>query len=110
MRINCIAIVLLAMSPFVLAVDPPPIPAPKIPEGVFKITDYGAVGDGKTSSTAAFAKTMEACEKAGGGTVVVPAGTYFTGPIRLVSNLNFHLDEGAVLLFSNNQDDYPMGG
>src|SRR5205823_11305483 len=62
------------------------------------------------SNTGAFAKTVEACEKAGGGTVIVPAGTYFTGPIRLISNLNFHLDEGALILFSNNPDDYPMGG
>src|SRR5436190_12689879 len=90
--------------------DRPKVALPKIPAGEFKIADYGAVADGKTSSTKAIADTIAAGEKKGGGTVVVPAGTFFTGPIRLVSNLNLRLDEGAVLLFSNNFDDYPIGG
>ena len=47
---------------------------------------------------------------AGGGRVIVPTGTCLTGPIRLVSNLDFHLEVGATLLFSNNFDDYPIGG
>ena len=42
--------------------------------------------------------------------MIVPAGTYFTGPIRLLSNVNLRLDEGATLLFSNNKADYPIGG
>jgi polygalacturonase len=90
--------------------SPEMIATPKIPAGEFKITDYGAVADGKTSNTKAIADAIAACEKAGGGTVIVPAGTFHTGPIRLVSKMNLRLDEGATLLFSNNFDDYPIGG
>src|SRR5207302_4189653 len=57
--------------------------APKIPARTFKLTDYGGVGDGKTMNTEAFAKAIDACKKAGGGSVVVPPGTYLTGPIKI---------------------------
>ena len=87
----------------------PDIPAPQIPDRSFSITDFGAVADGKTNNAKAIADTIAACTKAGGGTVRVPAGTFFTGPFDLASNLNLHLDEGAVLLFSDNKDDYPFG-
>lgn len=49
----------------------------------FDITDYGAVGDGAVKCTEAFAKAIAACSTAGGGRVSVPAGTYFTGLIKL---------------------------
>src|SRR5689334_16041104 len=88
----------------------PAIPAPQIPGGSFSLKDYGAVPDGKTYNTKAFANAFDACAKAGGGTVIVPAGTYLTGPIRLTSKMNLHLDEGATILFSNKPDDFPIGG
>src|SRR6516165_7868006 len=87
----------------------PDIPAPQVPDHSFVITDFGAAADGKTNNAKAIADAISACEKAGGGTVRVPEGTFFTGPFELASNLNFHLDEGAVLLFSDNKDDYPVG-
>ncbi len=87
----------------------PDIPEPKVPDRAFVITDFGAVADGKTNNANAIADTIAACTKAGGGTVRVPSGTFFTGPFELASNLNFHLDEGATLLFSDNKDDYPFG-
>src|SRR5207253_219329 len=89
---------------------PPVVAQPVIPSREFKVTDYGAVADGTTPNTHAIAAAIAACEKGGGGTVIVPAGTYFTGPIRLLSNVNLRLDEGATLLFSNNKADYPIGG
>src|SRR5262245_33171722 len=49
---------------------------------------------------------ITACNAAGGGRVVVPAGTFPTGPIRLKSRVNLHLSEGAVLKFSTNPKDY----
>jgi polygalacturonase len=57
-------------------------------------------------NTQAFAKAIEACHRAGGGRVVVPAGEWFTGPIHLKSHVNLFLEEGAVVRFSDNPNDY----
>jgi len=73
----------------------------------FCVTDYGAVPNGQTKNTDAFRRAIEACSAAGGGTVVVPAGTFLTGAIRLKSRLTLHLEAGATLLFSRDFDDYP---
>ena len=88
----------------------PDIPQPKIPDRTFNILDYGAVADGKTLNTDAITKAIDACNKAGGGTVVIPAGTFLTGPLSLNSNLNLHLDKDATLLFSNDTKDFKLIG
>lgn len=49
---------------------------------------------------------IDQCSKAGGGKVIVPAGTYFTGPIHLKSNVNLEVSEGATIKFSQNPKDY----
>jgi hypothetical protein len=72
------------------------------------VLDYGAKPDGSHSSTAAFRAAIQACAKAGGGTVFVPAGHYVSGAIELVSNLTFYLDSGAVIRFAANRDEYPL--
>ncbi|SER43710.1 Pectate lyase superfamily protein [Pedobacter rhizosphaerae] len=82
------------------------IEAPVFPNKDFNIKDYGAVGDGKTNSSGAIRKAIEACNRAGGGRVVVPAGRYLTGPVYLKSNVNFFVDKGATILFSTNPKDY----
>lgn len=81
---------------------------PQIPDKCFVITDFGAVGDGQTKNTEAFARAIEACVKAGGGRVIVPAGLWLTGPIRLASRMDLHLEKGAVVLFSPDIHDYPL--
>lgn len=86
------------------------IPSPSIPARVFNITNYGAVSDGRTVNTGALQGAIAACQAAGGGTVLVPAGRFLTGPFALTSNLNLHLDEGATLLLSNNPQDYKLRG
>jgi hypothetical protein len=76
--------------------------------GEFCITEYGGVGDGTTPNTAAIQKAVDACAAAGGGRVVVPAGTFVSGPIFLKSNIEFHLMAGAVLRGSRTIADYPL--
>jgi unsaturated rhamnogalacturonyl hydrolase len=75
------------------------IKAPSFPDRVYPITDQGAPTDGRGDSSEAIRKAIDACAAAGGGTVLVPAGKFLTGPIHLKSNVNLHLDEGATLLF-----------
>ena len=72
----------------------------------YAITKYGAVADGKTLATVAIQKAIDACNGAGGGTVDVPPGTFLTGTISLKSNVELHLESGAVLLGSPNINDY----
>jgi len=76
------------------------------PDKEFPITKYGAKSDGKTLCTKAFQKAMAACNKAGGGYVVVPQGKWLTGAIHFKSNCNLRLEEGAVVEFTDNPKDY----
>jgi polygalacturonase len=84
----------------------PQVKPPTFPDRTFDIRTYGAVGDGTTMSTKAFAAAIAACNEAGGGKVVVPAGTWLTGPIHLRSNVNLRLESGAEIRFSTDFDDY----
>jgi len=64
----------------------------------YNVRNFGALGDGKNLDSPAINKTIEECAKTGGGTVLVPAGTYLSGSIHLKSNINLYLDAGAVIL------------
>ena len=64
--------------------------------------DYGAVKGGETVNTEAIAKAIAACNKAGGGRVVIPEGEWLTGPVHFKSNVNLHLEENAILRFTDN--------
>ena len=66
--------------------------------GVYDARDYGAKGDGKTLDHAAINKAIDAANNDGGGQVVLSAGTYLCGSIRLKSNVELHLAAGAKIL------------
>ena len=75
------------------------IKAPTFAKRDFDITKYGAkAGEGNDSSDAV-AKAIDACNKAGGGRVVVPAGKFYTGAVHLKSNVNLYVSAGATLAF-----------
>lgn len=65
----------------------------------FDITKYGATKDNEADSGSAIAKAIDACNKAGGGRVVVPAGIFYTGAVHLKSNVNLYISAGATLRF-----------
>jgi len=83
------------------------IPEPNIPDRVFDITEYGAVGDNQTDCYKAFTDAVAACEAADGGRVLVPAGTWLVkGPIHFASNMDLRLAEGAHVKFGGKFIDY----
>jgi polygalacturonase len=116
-------ILLLSLCVFSFAVDnslvtitqikvkaPFEMPVIKIPD--FKnckkllITNFGAVHGDKAKTTQAIAKAITEANKIGGGIVVIPEGEWLTGQVHLKTNVNLHLDKGAVLLFDDEPNDY----
>ncbi|MDR1882697.1 MAG: glycoside hydrolase family 28 protein [Prevotella sp.] len=86
----------------------PVIQRPVFPDNQISVADYGGVPDGITLNTVAFAKAIDALSKKGGGTLLVPSGVWYTGPIVFKSNMNLHLEKGALILFSADFDLYPL--
>ncbi|MGA2869936.1 MAG: glycosyl hydrolase family 28-related protein [Verrucomicrobiota bacterium] len=84
---------------------------------VFNVRDFGAVGDGTNLDSPAIDKAIAAAAAAGGGTVLVPAGTYLSGSIHLRSNLHLVIDAGATILGAPQElnaydetEPYSLGG
>jgi len=82
-------ILAIAMAPLLQAADS---------SGFCNVRTFGAVGDGKTLDSPAINKAIETTAAAGGGTIVVPAGTYLCGSIHLKSNIHLIIDAGATIL------------
>jgi polygalacturonase len=71
------------------------------------VREQGAVGDGTQDDRPAVQETIDQCNAAGGGTVIVPAGTYWLeGPLHLKSHVNLHLEAGSTLRFSADLEDF----
>jgi unsaturated rhamnogalacturonyl hydrolase len=81
------------------------IQAPTFPARDFEITKFGASAGG-ADCTDAIKQAIAACNKAGGGRVVVPAGVWHTGAVHLLSNVNLHIVEGATLQFNPDPAKY----
>jgi len=89
---NCFIVLVLLVSLSVFA-------KPKtVIDGIYNVRNYGAKGDGKTLDHLAINKAIDACALSGGGTVLLPAGTYLCGSIHLQSNINLMIDAGATIL------------
>ncbi len=74
----------------------------------FDVREYGAAGDGATPDTHAIQSAIDAAGQVGGGTVYIPAGRYVAGSIFLRDNITLFVDAGAILLGSENHEDYPI--
>jgi unsaturated rhamnogalacturonyl hydrolase len=82
------------------------IKAPQFPAKDFSITDYGAKSG--ADCTAAIRAAIEACHQAGGGRVVIPRGEWLTAAVRLSSNVNLHVSDGATLRWVFEPARYPV--
>src|ERR1700744_5094487 len=83
----------------------------------YNVRNFGAVGDGTSLDSPAIDKAIDAAAAAGGGTVVVPAGTYLSGSIHLKSNIHLLIDAGATILGApqdmnayDETEPYTLGG
>jgi DNA sulfur modification protein DndE len=90
------------------AFELPKIYQPNFKRDTFNIVTYGAKNDGVTLNTEAIGKTINACVKAGGGTVLIPAGLWLTGPIVLQSNVDLYAARGALVSFTPDRTQYPL--
>ncbi|MDP9150061.1 MAG: glycosyl hydrolase family 28 protein [Myxococcota bacterium] len=83
---------------------------PTFPAKTCTVTDaaYGAKADGATDDTDAFKKAIADCSQAGGGHVVVPSGSYVSGAIELLDNVDLQFQMGAVIKFSADVSKYPV--
>ena len=77
-------------------------------EGTFNVKNFGASGDGVAKDTRAIQDAADAAYADGGGTVVIPAGTYLTGALFFRNGVNLEIQEGAVLVSTVDSDDFPQ--
>jgi len=71
---------------------------------VYNILDFGAVPDGETRSTKAIQRAIDKCTKTG-GTVLIPAGAFLSGTLRLRSDVELHLEHGSRLISCLDEED-----
>ena len=78
----------------------------------YNILDFGAVPGGEYNCGPAIQQAVDTATANGGGRVVIPAGRFLSGTVLLKSNVELHLESGAVLLSSLNEEDilpFPAG-
>jgi len=77
---------------------------------MFIVTEYGAEDQSEHVQTNQFQAALNACHDNDGGTVVVPAGCFTIGSIRLYSNTRLLLKAGAIIKGSKELSDYQTFG
>jgi polygalacturonase len=82
-----------------------PVQAPAS-TAAYNIRQFGAKGNGAANDTKAIQAAIDQCHGAGGGMVLLPAGTFLSGSLHLKSKVELHLEHAATLLGSPNKDDY----
>jgi len=90
------------------AFELPKIYTPHFKKDTFNVVNYGAIADGLTLNSTAINKAINECAAKGGGVVLIPRGSYVTGPVIMKSSINLHLAEGALVIFSPDFNQYPL--
>lgn len=75
---------------------------------IYNVLEYGAKNDGKTISTKEIQKAIDQCAENGGGQVWVPKGEYLVGTLNLKSDIDFHMEQGAVLVATTDLSQYQI--
>ena len=86
----------------------PKVYVPHFKKDTVTVLSFGAVPDGLTLNSKSINQAIESCAKQGGGTVIIPAGSFVTGPIVMQSNINLHLQKGALVIFTSDFNQYPL--
>ncbi len=86
----------------------PKVKSAVIPERTISLADYNIIGDGLTNHQKTIQKAIDELSAKGGGKLIVPPGTWLTGPIILKSNINLCISKGAILLFSPDINEYKL--
>ena len=86
----------------------PRVQEPVIPANSVSITDFGAKSGGQFLCTQAFNDAIDAVSKKGGGKIIIPGGTWLTGPLSLKSNIELYSEAGALVVFSTDKSLYPL--
>ncbi len=113
-RIGAIVLILisgLVSGPFLPAYAgeiSPRVALPVFAKTVVNLADFGGNSDGLVLNTAAFEKALASLAEKGGGELLVPPGIWLTGPIHMRSNINLHLERGALIQFSRDYHLYPL--
>ncbi|MEN2490378.1 glycoside hydrolase family 28 protein [Flavobacterium sp. B11] len=86
----------------------PEVQIPEFKRDTLNILDFGAIPNTEQLCTNAINSAIEKCSKSGGGVVVIPAGLWTTGPIKLKSNVNLHTQNGAFVSFTSDLKQYKL--
>lgn len=99
---------MLRPHPIIIAVVAVGLAHAASPSSPVNVRDLGAKGDGITNDTPVLQKAIDAASASGGGEIDFPQGIYRTGSLDLKSHVTLHLDQGAVIQGSPDENDYPL--
>jgi len=102
------ALIIVFAQTTVCAQSLPAIKQVQFKKDSFNIIRYGAVAGGNILNTKSINAAISACAANGGGTVLVPAGLWLSGPIVLKNNTNLHLAANALLQFTTDFNEYSL--
>ena len=91
-----------------LPFEMPKVQQPAFPAYEVNIEKFGAKGDGLFLNTKAINDAIKEVNQRGGGKVIIPEGTWLTGPIELLSNVNLYTERNALVLFTGDFEAYPI--